>query len=977
MESRSSDSLPHGYRLQGEKNEYVIDRVLGQGAFGITYLARYKASIQGSMGAGSVWAQVAVKEFFMRDMNVREGETGYLSEVSQDSLVGRYRRAFMREARNLASLHHPNIVNVFEVIEANNTVYIVMEYINGGSLDEHIQSKGSLSEDESINNILKICSAVDLMHSKKILHLDIKPKNIMLDEEGNLYLIDFGLSKQFTPDGEPESSTSIGLGTPGYAPVEQAEHQDGDKQFRATLDIYALGATLFKMLTGNTPPKASQVSDSVIDGNNIISEQLKTAGISEGLIAVVAKAMWPSSRGRYQSVKELIQAINNLNKPVQSKQIVEEDDSSQILADTVKPMSTPKIEDDETVIESVEKKPIITNTQTQEIKEKQVKESTPTSSKPSFEITDKEKGNTKVPKVVAIIGLIILTIILIAKCGTGNTNNKPSTNNIDNIPSINGTTVSGQERGHEYVDLGLSVMWATCNLGATYPDGHGDYYAWGEITTKANYAAEKYRFYKSGNLINDNNTVSDNFIFTKYITNSSKGAVDNKIVLDKVDDAAYIKWGGNWRIPTNEEYKELISNTICELVKLRGTAGIKITSKKEGYKDNYIFVPLSGMHFNAELNDFGQNGIYWSSTVYSENPAAACCITFDKESSEFVVGYRFTGMSIRPVFSKQSSNATTSSVQNQSQSNNTITSTQTATNSSSQTVPVTSIKLNHTYLSLSVGQTYTLTATCTPSNNNNKITWSSSDNAVASVDSYGKITAKEPGLTGIWATCGSVETYCMVNVEEPEKNQAIVVSGQNNGHEWVDLGLSVKWATCNVGASKPSDYGNYYAWGEVDTKTTYSHSNYKYSKGSYQTLIKYCDNRQYGYNGYTDNRKTLESSDDVVRSKWGGSWRMPTSEECQELIDQCTWSWTTQNGIDGYVVTGQKKGYTNASIFLPAAGSFEYDSKKGVGERGGYYSSSLSVGYPYGAKGISLGSKNYFISNLGREHGMSIRPICP
>ena len=249
----------------------------------------------------------------MRDLNTRDGSTGYLNDASQDSLIGRYRRAFMREARNLAGLHHENIVNVFEVIETNNTVYIVMEYINGGSLDEHIAQSGKLSEHESMNSILKLCSAVSCMHEHRMLHLDIKPKNVMLDEDGQLYLIDFGLSKQYTATGEPESSTSIGLGTPGYAPVEQAEQQDVDQKFRATIDVYALGATMYKMLTGQTPPKASQVSDSVIDGDNIIPKQLKAAGISDSLTSVVTKAMWPSSSKRYQSVNEFASALSNVS----------------------------------------------------------------------------------------------------------------------------------------------------------------------------------------------------------------------------------------------------------------------------------------------------------------------------------------------------------------------------------------------------------------------------------------------------------------------------------------------------------------------------------------------------------------------------------------------------------------------------------------------------------------------------------------
>lgn len=218
MTSNNQQSLPHGYVLHGEKNRYVIDKVLGQGSFGITYLAKFKTIYSGSMGTGVGLLQVAIKEFFMRDMNVRDTSTGYLNNASQDSLISKYRRAFVREAHNLANLTHPGIVKVFEVIETNNTVYIVMEYIDGGSLDEYISSRGNLSEKEALPLFREICLAVDSMHQHHMLHLDIKPKNIMMDEDGHTRLIDFGLSKQYTANGEPESSTSIGLGTPRLRP---------------------------------------------------------------------------------------------------------------------------------------------------------------------------------------------------------------------------------------------------------------------------------------------------------------------------------------------------------------------------------------------------------------------------------------------------------------------------------------------------------------------------------------------------------------------------------------------------------------------------------------------------------------------------------------------------------------------------------------------------------------------------------------
>ena len=202
-------------------------------------------------------------------------------------------------------------------------------------------------------------------------------------------------------------------------------------------------------------------------------------------------------------------------------------------------------------------------------------------------------------------------------------------------------------------------------------------------------------------------------------------------------------------------------------------------------------------------------------------------------------------------------------------------------------------------------------------------------------------------------------------------------NGTENGYAYVDLGLSVKWATMNVGASKAEDYGSYFAWGETTTKNTYNWSTYKYCNGSSSTLTKYCNNSSYGNNGFTDNKTQLELSDDAARVNWDGSWRMPTDAEWTELREQCTWTWTTQNGKNGYKVTSKKSGYTNNSIFLPAAG-YRYDSSLGyAGSYGDYWSSSLSTDDPYGA--WYVGFDYSFVRRDGyyRYYGRSVRPVCP
>ena len=201
-------------------------------------------------------------------------------------------------------------------------------------------------------------------------------------------------------------------------------------------------------------------------------------------------------------------------------------------------------------------------------------------------------------------------------------------------------------------------------------------------------------------------------------------------------------------------------------------------------------------------------------------------------------------------------------------------------------------------------------------------------------------------------------------------------SGKENGHTWVNLGLpsGIKWAPCNVGAEKPEDYGNYYAWGEILPKDNYSWATYKYTNGAEYELTKYCSNASYGDNGFIDNKTVLEPEDDAAHVNWGGDWRMPTIAEWIELREQCTWTWTTQNGVNGYQVTSK----TNSnSIFLPAAGSRSGAYLGSVGYFGYYWSSSLYESCPYSAWYLLFDSVDVSGDSSPRYLGRSVRPVCP
>ena len=199
-------------------------------------------------------------------------------------------------------------------------------------------------------------------------------------------------------------------------------------------------------------------------------------------------------------------------------------------------------------------------------------------------------------------------------------------------------------------------------------------------------------------------------------------------------------------------------------------------------------------------------------------------------------------------------------------------------------------------------------------------------------------------------------------------------AGTENGHEYVDLGLSVKWATCNVGATIPEEYGNYYAWGEVKPKEYYSRATYKYDNGTCVSVVltKYCIDSGYGT---VDDKTTLETMDDAASVNWGGTWRMPTIEEWKELCRQCTWTWTSRNGKNGYEVKSKTNGN---SIFLPAAGYRREDYLYNAVWNGYYWSSSHSESMPDRAWEVEFES-DYTIDRgrMTRFFGLSVRPICP
>ena len=220
----------------------------------------------------------------------------------------------------------------------------------------------------------------------------------------------------------------------------------------------------------------------------------------------------------------------------------------------------------------------------------------------------------------------------------------------------------------------------------------------------------------------------------------------------------------------------------------------------------------------------------------------------------------------------------------------------------------------------------------------------------------------------------NVQKENRTNVTSEKFNQ--IISGSIGGHDYVDLGLSVMWATCNVGSSKPSDAGLFIAWGEVKAKTDYSWATYIFlSDGTNKDNAIFSKYNSDGNHGNVDNLNKLETTDDIAYVIWSDKWRMPTKDEFDELVNNCTWKWTKVDGVDGYQVYSKKAGFEKNSIFLPASGYYQKNSIQKKGTYGCYWSASMGA-YSHSANYLGFNSSVRRTYNEERYIGRSIRPVC-
>lgn len=287
--------LNAGSELQNGK--YRIVRVLGQGGFGITYLAEHTM----------LEKKVAIKEFFPKQFCDRENSTSHVTIGTQSNieLVAKLKKRFLKEARNISRLNHPGIINIHDIFEENNSAYYVMDYIEGESLSDIVKREGAMDENRATYYIKKVGEALEYIHSQNMTHFDVKPANIMVRKNDDFpILIDFGLSKQYNESGEATTTGLTGV-SKGFSAIELTNLSEVTT-FSEQSDVYSLGATLLYLLTGTIPPDAS----ALVSG---IEELTFPAGMSDYLRKAITSAMEVNRKKRCKNVKEFLEIIDSGN----------------------------------------------------------------------------------------------------------------------------------------------------------------------------------------------------------------------------------------------------------------------------------------------------------------------------------------------------------------------------------------------------------------------------------------------------------------------------------------------------------------------------------------------------------------------------------------------------------------------------------------------------------------------------------------
>ena len=390
--------LQPGTLLQDGK--YILEKKIGEGGFGITYKGIWKMEVPNPLGKTVVEYPVAVKEFFFEEHCYREDITGEVLTKSEKGreLFLRFKEKLKKEASILLDLDHPHIVNVSEVFEENNTAYMVMEFIDGENLKDVITNDKAFTQDKALHYIKQVAAALEYIHRHNIIHLDVKPANILIDKAGNAKLIDFGIAKQYTDTSLQTQAATVATFSKGYSPIEQYAVNRKEK-YGAHTDVYSLGATLYHCLTGEVPTESvARLSEDLVPPSRF------EASIPTHIERTILKAMELKHKDRFPSVTEFLAALNG--KPV-PKKAEESDTKVRSLPSGFKETDTKYIiEPKKTAPKSTQgKKTVISNVDVEKEKVKEKKK------KKAKDKKTEQPNNDKL-KTIALIGGIATILVV-------------------------------------------------------------------------------------------------------------------------------------------------------------------------------------------------------------------------------------------------------------------------------------------------------------------------------------------------------------------------------------------------------------------------------------------------------------------------------------------------------------------------------------------------------------------------------------
>ena len=493
----------------------------------------------------------------------------------------------------------------------------------------------------------------------------------------------------------------------------------------------------------------------------------------------------------------------------------------------------------------------------------------------------------------------------------------------------------------DLIDMGLSVTWASCNIGASQPQEVGSFFAWGEVEQKSNYEWSNYEL--------SNGTETS---LKKYCLQSTYGIVDNRTKLEPSDDAAYVKSQGKKRMPTAAEWQDLKDKCVWTKIKYKDRDGYLVASPLTG---KAIFIPCNGFKTGTNYYNF-YAPYYWTADLHLESSQNAQKVSY---INQWEIGghYRFEGLGVRPVSDSKDE----------------------------PTIDVSPTILQFGKVAVGTSATKTVTVTNTGSGT---LTF----HLVGSDDGFSFTPTEEVSLTSgqssdvsiSFSPQGVSQVGSVLRVFSNASNGTQFIECEGEGveslvpiPELVDMGLSVLWASFNLGADSPSGRGKYYAWGETKAYgEEYPENTYNYEfTGSYIKTRYFPETYIFGpnlskYVESDDHRTQLEPQDDAAYVLLGEGWHIPTQAQWEELINNATWEQVS----GGYLVTSTVPGYTGASILLPYTGN-RYENSLLNGGYGEYWSSTLS--YREFAVGLSS-SLQYSYYSLRREYrwdGLTIRPV--